>query len=372
MKKIIFRKIFFDSLFFFLSSLLVLSLIIWVFQSVSYLDLIIEDGSEYSVYLNYSLLSFPKIISKIFPFAAFIGFFYTISKYEKNNELIIFWNIGIDKKKVINFLFFSSLYLIIIQMILTNFVVPKSQTLAKSLVVGSNVGNLNSFLKPKKFNDTIKGLTIYSKDKEKNGKLIDIYLKKETDDKNFQVTYAKEGKIIFSNDIQKLILYDGETINFINNKISSFKFSRSDFNISNLETNITTYPKIQETSSYELIICYLNVINKIDISDIENCNPNDFTNIFKELYKRIIIPMYISLLILISLILIVFSKEEVNYLKLKIIIFLLGFLTIVFSELSIRLINNSLVENIKILIIPLLVILALFIMINSKLKIKNI
>ena len=55
-------------------------------------------------------------------------------------------------------------------------------------------------------------------------------------------------KIIFN----FLILYDGETINVINNKITNFKFSKSDFNLQNLETNTITYIKTQEVSTNEI------------------------------------------------------------------------------------------------------------------------
>ena len=61
------------------------------------------------VYFKYTLLSFPKIISRIFPFAVFLSFSYIFIKYEMNNELIIFWNFGIKKITLVNFFFKFSL-----------------------------------------------------------------------------------------------------------------------------------------------------------------------------------------------------------------------------------------------------------------------
>ena len=74
MKKIIYRKFLSDCLIFFLISLISTSIIIWVFQAVNYLDIIIDDGRGYDVYLNYAFLNLPKIISKILPFAFFFSF----------------------------------------------------------------------------------------------------------------------------------------------------------------------------------------------------------------------------------------------------------------------------------------------------------
>ena len=102
MKKIIFRKILFDCLKFFTLSLLSVSIIIWVLQAVNFLDFIIEDGHGFLVYIKYTLLSFPRIISRIFPFILFFSITYVILKYEDENELVIFWNFGITKIEFIN------------------------------------------------------------------------------------------------------------------------------------------------------------------------------------------------------------------------------------------------------------------------------
>ena len=77
MKKILFRKFLYDCLVFFMIALISTSVIIWVFQAVNYLDLIIDDGRDYLIYLNYTFLNFPKILSKILPFA----FFFVMSAF---------------------------------------------------------------------------------------------------------------------------------------------------------------------------------------------------------------------------------------------------------------------------------------------------
>ena len=112
---------------FFLISLFSASLIIWVFQAVNFLDIMIEDGREYTVYINYSLLNFPKIISRLFPFVIFFSIFYVLSKYETNNELMIFWNFGENKIKFVNFILFVAIFLFLLQIFLTSIIVPTSQ-----------------------------------------------------------------------------------------------------------------------------------------------------------------------------------------------------------------------------------------------------
>ena len=87
MKKMIFRKLLLDYMSFFLLALISSGIVIWVFQAVNFLDIMIEDGRSYSVYISYSLLNFPKIINKLFPFILFFSLFYVTIKSELNNEL---------------------------------------------------------------------------------------------------------------------------------------------------------------------------------------------------------------------------------------------------------------------------------------------
>ena len=358
MEKILFRKLLIDCLIFFSITLFSASIIIWVFQAVNFLDIMIEDGRDYLVYINYSLLNFPKIVSKVLPFVFFFSFFYVITKYELNNELIIFWNFGVNKIQLINFLLIFSIFLTLVQITLAAFVVPNAQDKARSFLRTSSVNFLESFIKQKKFNDTIKNVTIYSEGKDEYGNLLNIYLKKEENINNFQITYAKKGKFVDKRNTQILVLYEGETINFINNKITNFRFSKSDFNLKNLETNTTTYIKTQEVSTSKLIKCYLKLNNlnffNIETNDvvIENCVPTNLNNVIKELYKRFIIPFYIPPLMLTILFLLLKSKENINYFSYRIIIFLFGLSLIISSEMSLRFIKNDIFENIKLFIIP--------------------
>ena len=220
MKKMLFRKLLVDYMSFFLIAILSSSIVIWVFQAVNYLDIMIEDGRDYTIYLSYSILNFPKIMNKLFPFVLFFSLFHIITKYENNNELIIFWNFGVNKIELINFVFRFSLILMLIQITFSSLIVPESQSLARSYLKTSTVNFFGNFIKPKIFNDTIKNVTIYSEKKDIEGNLYNLYLKKQLGENNFQITYAKKGIFKEFNNVPVLVLYDGATITGKNTIIS--------------------------------------------------------------------------------------------------------------------------------------------------------
>ena len=378
MKKILFRKLMLDCIIFFLIALISVSVIIWVFQAVNFLDIMIEDGRDFFVYFSYSFLNLPKIISKLMPFALFFSFFYVISKYEINNELLIFWNFGVTKFELINFFSRFSIIILLLQILFTTLIVPSSQNLARSYLRDSNFNFFENFIKPKKFNDNIKGLTIYSEKKDNNDVFYNLYLKNNTGDNNFQITYAKKGVFKKINNTSILRLLDGQTISKVNNEFTNISFAQSDLNLSNSKSNTTTYKKTQELSSLNLVQCLDILYNlklfKFDKKNfkVENCESSNLNNLVKELYKRIIIPLYIPALILTALLLIIKSKENINFTRQRIIIFMIGLFIIIFSETTLRFVQKELIENLKIVIIPLILILIIYLVFYNFLRIRTL
>ena len=375
MKKLLYRKLLKDYMVFFLIALMSSSLIIWVFQAVNFLDIMVEDGREYTVYINYSLLNLPKIISRLLPFILFFSIYYVLNKYEQQNELIIFWNFGENKIKFVNFILYISFFLLLIQICFTSFVVPNTQDKARSFLRNSNVNFLGSFVKPKRFNDTIDGVTIYSEKKDENGYLYNLYIKKEISD-GFEITYAKKGIFIQSFETPILVLYDGETIRNKNNKITNFNFSKSDFLLKNLKSNTITATKTQEMNTTDILLC-INSIYKINLeifskgrNKMSNCKSNKI-NLLKEIYKRLFVPLYIPILMLVPYLLVLSSKEKMNYTKLKFITFLSGVLIIIFSEGIIRFINQELKDNFIIFLSPLIIFLFLYFIFIYKLNLSK-
>ncbi len=374
MKKILFRKLLFDCLKFFFISLLSATIIVWVFQAVNFLDIMIEDGRDHLVYIQYTLLNFPKTMNKIVPFALFFSFSYVLAKYELKNELLVFWTHGVKKIEIINFFLKFSLILVVFQILLTSILVPLSQELSRNYLKKSNVNFFDNIIKPRKFNDAIKNLTIYVESKSPEGDLINIYMKKGSF-KDFQITYAKKGKYNLINGVNFLTLYDGNTIYNTDNSISNFSFSKSDFNLSDLDTNTITDTKTQETSTLKLVYCIQNYLEgKLNIDNHPaitlNCNLRNIDNVFKELYKRHIIPLYIPILIIISLIHLIYPKEKINYTKCRIYIFLIGLFLIIFSETTLRFVSDSLLFNINMTTIPIIIFLVLYLSILFNLNVK--
>ena len=257
MKKLIFRKFTQDTLVFFITSILVMGLIVWTLQAVNYFDYVTKDGHGLKVYFFYSMLNFPKIINRILPFIFFISLFYLIIIYEIRNELSIFWINGVRKINFANKMIFLSILIMIFQIWLGGFLSPLSQLKARDFLKNSNMDFFTSLIKHGKFINAVKGLTIFIDQKNEDGSYSDIFIDDSTKASS-KMIYAKNG-ILIDNDKKKIFrLYEGKVINNENSKINIFEFDQIDFGLGDLTSNTILVPKIQEISSTQLLGCYFN------------------------------------------------------------------------------------------------------------------
>ena len=362
MKKLIFKKLLFDITVFFLISSVTLGLIVWVIQAVNYMDFITEDGHSLGIYFKYTLLSLPKILSRILPFILFISVFYNLIKLENNNELLVYWTYGISKLKFINILFIFSLIFLIIQIFLNIYVVPISLDKGRDYIKKSDLDFFPSLIKEKKFIDTVSDLTIFVDKINSKGELVNIFLKDQIEDKESQIIHAKKGILQKQNGKNFLVLVDGEFINNLEGKVTNFSFKKTNFDLSKYSTKTTTYRKIQEVDIMVLINCLKNLYLKTNYTEVEDfvCNNESLKNIKQETLKRIFKPFYIPVICLIASLLIFASKDSYAYSRVKIILFLLGIIALIASEISVR---YSGLDNTKSLIfigIPLTMIFIIY------------
>ncbi len=98
-EKIVFKKFLTQNTYFFLLTSLSITFIVWAIRAVNNLDIVSEDGHGFKVYFMFTILSLPKLYGKLIIFLFFISVFYIISKYQNNNEILIFWSHGVKKRQ---------------------------------------------------------------------------------------------------------------------------------------------------------------------------------------------------------------------------------------------------------------------------------
>ncbi len=371
MNKLIFRKLSLDILAFFLLSSTAITLIVWVIQGVNLLDIISEQGHSIRVYLLYSILNIPKIFSKLIIFTYFLTLFVVLNRYEENNEILIFWTNGIRKISFINFIAKLSIFFVLLQLTFNLFFVPFTQNLAQEYLKNSSIEFFPKLIQERKFSNVMDNLTLFVEKSDDKGFLKGIYIKEKINDNESKIIVASEGKLIKKKTGFSFKLLNGEITN-VNNKGSfNLGFKETIYELSKFENKTRKEKKLDETESVFLINCLEIFITKRKDTKLR-CGQEDYSfeikAIYEEIFKRSINPIYIIILSLVSSLLIL--KPKISYFQnyFKSFLFIIGFIIIIFSELSYKFITSQVSIEIVFILLPIISILIFYtyILIKSK------
>ena len=377
MKKIIFKNFLKETLEFFVLSSCAVTIIVWVIQAVNYLEFVTEDGHSFKIYFLYTIYSLPKIFNKLLPFMFFFSIFFTLIKYEEQNQTLIFWTNGISKMTFMNVIMLFSIFFVVLNFFFSLYIVPKSQDKARSFIRDSNVDYLPLLVKPKKFIDTVERLTIYTEKKYQNT-LENIIIKDSFSKTKSKIIYAKKGYFTENGKDNFLILKSGKILNINEGKTNSFDFNETQINLSNYTSKTTKTPKIQEINTKSLFNCLFKDEIKKNITKGNNfkfvCKKDlqSMNKISQELLSRIFKPLYIPLLALISGFLLIKSKNSQGFSNYKFKIFTSAVIIISLSEISTKFYSANIFESFLIIMIPFILFFMCYLFFKNKIKMKTL
>jgi len=292
------------------------SLLIWIAQAAKNLNLITESGLSIRTYCYFILLIFPKIVSQLMIISFLIGAFLTILKLLDTKEIEIYWLAGISKLNIAFTIFKVSFVPLILALLFYIYIVPLTNFKSREILANSEFSMINSLVKKNNFNSPLKKLTIFVNKNDNKGNLEKIYIFEEV-----KTIIAKKGRVVNINNNNYLELIDG----FIHEKnpqqnITVVKFEKTIFDFTKYQTEITKYTKLAERSTLWLF---------------KNYKLSKSKDTLEEIHKRIVKPLFIPFVAFLCCFLLYTNNEKINLTKLKIFIFSLSTLLIIFIEILI-------------------------------------
>ncbi len=357
----------------FITILLTFTIIAWTVRSVNFLDLMIQDGYSASIYFKYSLLNIFTIITRFVPLSFLLAIIMSISKFERQQELLIIWSVGVNKIKIINVLLLIGFFIAFLQIVLSVFVNPYALNESRSLLRETESKQINSMLKSNDFSDNFKGVTFYIDEKNANDELVNIFIRDTNGNFNSIIKEGQNAKntTIFSEkgivSNNKLILFNG-TIQTLTKKnvVNDINFEKTELSLVNLSTRTILQPKIQETSTKKLLSCFMPKI-------LGDCMfENNKKIVIETLSRRVGMPLYIPLIsIMVSFLLLYKREKKYNFLK-KYIVFSFAFIVLIIAEILLKYSGFSLRNFSLYFFSPIILMLILYSILIKKMIVEKI
>jgi len=287
----------------------------------------------------------------------------------------VLWTSGLNKIHVVNLIFKISLLVMFFQILMSCFITPETLNYSRSLIKHSQLQFIPSLLKEKRFNDTIEGLTVFVNKKNADGSFENILLKDEgqtltniSSGDSDSTIFAKSGYV--SKNEKNLILFDGNIHQKQkDDEINIIKFEKTIINLHNLGTKTITEPKIQETSTLNLLRCFGE-----NTKNLYNCNlETEYQKDLRiEINKRFGMPFYIPLIALIICFLLSSRRDKKISTFNKYIYFVISIVILISSEITVRYSGSSLNHTAVYYLLPLGLFPLIYLLLLRSFKYENL
>ncbi len=174
----------------------VLAYILWLTQSLGFIELIINKGLSVGTWLELTLLLLPDVLVIILPIALFLVVLFTYNKMTVDRELVVAQAAGISRMGLAAPALMIAGLATVIGYAFTLHYGPKSVTAFKELQFQVRNDISQVLLREGMFNHVGKGLTVYVRERNANGQLMGLLVHDKRDEVKSVTLMAEEGAVV--------------------------------------------------------------------------------------------------------------------------------------------------------------------------------
>ena len=227
---------------------LVLVLVYWVNRAVVLFDQLIANGQSAAVFLEFTLLTLPKVIFVVLPVAAFAGTLYAINRMMSESEMVVVQATGFSPWRLARPVLLFGVIVFVLASILAHVLVPISTARLSDRTAEISENMTARLLSEGRFLHPADGMTFYIREITPIGALRDIFLS-DARAPDRSVTYtAREALLLRGDNAPSLVMIDGTAQVFerATRRLSVTRFEDFAFDLNGLIEGISTRRKLPE------------------------------------------------------------------------------------------------------------------------------
>ena len=260
-----------------------LTCVIWLTQSLRYVEMIVNRGLTAGTFIYFTILLLPKFLSIILPIATFAVVVFIYSKLITDRELVIMRGAGQSQTALAKPALILAMLVVMFGYLLNLYLLPQSYRTFRALQWDIRYSFSHILLQEGTFNTVSKGITVYVRERTKDGQLLGILVHDQRNEKKPFTILAERGALVESKDGSRVVMFNGnrQSVDPKTHQMSILYFDR---NIYELDP-----PKVSGDIRYrearERTLKELFNLKKADV------NLNDYGKFIVEMHKRMISPL---------------------------------------------------------------------------------
>lgn len=231
----------------FLLFTLLMTIVVWLTQSLRLLDLIINRSQSLAMFAYLTILILPTLFTIIIPIAFFAGALYALHRLNNDSELMVMWAAGFSRAQVAAPVLLAALVAATMTYFCNMYLMPVSERTMKQTVFDIRADIGSAILHEGSFTTPSDGLTVFIREIGPAGEIRGILVHDNRNPKR-PVTYlAETGIFVETQDGARLIMRDGNVEHSEQNgaqlsvlKFDTYVFSLDQFTGGKRESTLDT------------------------------------------------------------------------------------------------------------------------------------
>lgn len=262
-----------------------LTCIVWLTQSLRFVEMIVNRGLSAGTFLYLTLLLLPNFLAVILPIALFTVIVFTYSKLISDRELMVMRAAGLSQLALASPALILAGVIVAIGYANTLYVLPISYRMFSDLQWDIRYSYSHVLLQEGAFNTVSKGVTVYVRERTGDGQLHGILVHDQRDEKKPFTIMAKRGTLLETPTDARVVMFNGnrQEVNKETHQLSILYFDRYSFDLSQPRNrSANRYREARERPLGELF----------NLDKDTQLSPKDFGKYTVEAHKRLVSPLY--------------------------------------------------------------------------------
>ena len=206
-------------------------------QSLSGLDLIVNQRQSALVFLKITLLYMPQLINMILPIAIFVAALVALNRLHTEQEIVVCFAGGMSRWRVISPAIRLSATIALVALMMNLWVQPAAFRELRRELFQVRTDLASTLVREGEFTEPVPGLTVYAQTVDGKGDMHNLFIHQMKPDGSATTYMANSGRMAQRHGASVLILRDGSTQEFSSNGVLNYlTFNEYPFELGALNT----------------------------------------------------------------------------------------------------------------------------------------
>lgn len=183
--------------------------VVWLTQSLRVIDTVVNNGQSAMVFLEFTALLLPTVMSMVLPVAAFAATLYVVNRLFMESEIVVMMAAGKGRLSLARPIAVFGLMVMTAMAVITLYLMPTAAREMKQRISDVRADIANALIREGQFIHPADGITVYIREASGDGLMAGLFVQDDRDP-DTRVTYtAQRAALVRSQEGPRLVMFEG-------------------------------------------------------------------------------------------------------------------------------------------------------------------